>query len=184
MATRGLPANAVSLYVQIAKAYQRHDDESGAMHYFNLARRAGQAVGVKNLPEAEQQTYFATCKFLGESALFHGNVEDAIDNFHLYAESDRSGIETLRTLADLYEKKGDALNALRINDHALIYNARDRDLLERKDRYYYSVTPEQVRLALEVHKTGFDVEIAFAGPKPSWTTAVAKARNGWMWPPT
>jgi tetratricopeptide (TPR) repeat protein len=158
LATRGLPSNAVSLYVQIAKAYQRNNDDAGALHYFNLARRAGQTAGVKSLPETEQNTYFATCKFLGETALYHGNVEDAIENFHLYAENERSGIETLRTLADLYEKKGDALNALRINDHALIFNPRDRDLLERKDRYYYSVTPEQLQRSLEALKTGFDVD--------------------------
>ncbi len=158
LAARGLPANATGLYVQIAKAYQRNGDDAGALHYFNLARRAGQSMGVKNLSEPEQITYFATVKFLGETALFHGNVDDAIENFNLYTENERSGLETLRTLADLYEKKGEAVNALRINDHALIYNPRDRDLLERKDRYYYSVTPDQVRSNLELFKTGFDVD--------------------------
>jgi tetratricopeptide (TPR) repeat protein len=158
MAARGLPANATGIYVQIAKAHQTNGDDAGALHYFNLARRAGQAVGVKNLPEPEQQTYFATCKFLGDSAQYHGNVEEAIENYHLYAENERAGVETLRTLADLYEKKGDALNALRINDHALVYNPRDADLLARKDRYYYSVTPEQLRQHLEVFKAGFDVD--------------------------
>jgi tetratricopeptide (TPR) repeat protein len=158
MAARGLPPNAVGIYVQIAKAYQRNCDEPGALHYFNLARKAGQAIGAKNLPEPEHESYFATCKFLGETALYHGNVDEAIENFHLYAENERSGLETLRTLADLYEKKGDALNALRINDHALIYSPRDKDLLERKDRYYYSATPDQIRAHLDFFKTGLDVD--------------------------
>jgi tetratricopeptide (TPR) repeat protein len=158
MAARGLPPNAVGIYAQIAKAYQRNGDEPAALHYFNLGRKAGQAIGVKNLADPEQQTYFATCKFLGETALYHGNVDEAIENFHLYAENERSGLETLRTLADLYEKKGDALNALRINDHALIYSPRDKDLLERKDRYYYSATPEQIRAHVDFFKTGLDVD--------------------------
>ncbi len=158
LAARGLPTSCTGTYVQIAKAYQRNGDETGALHYFQLARKAGQVAGIQNLSDAEKQTYFATVKFLGESALYHGNVDEAIENFHHYAESERSGLETLRTLADLYEKKGDALNALRINDHALVYNPRDKDLLERKDRYYYSITPEQLRTHLEVFKTGFDVD--------------------------
>jgi tetratricopeptide (TPR) repeat protein len=158
IAARGLPPNATSIYVEIAKAYQRNGDEAGGLHYFNLARKAGQAIGVKNLPEPEQETYFKTCKFLGETALYHGNVDEAIENFHLYSENERSGLETLRTLADLYEKKGDALNALRINDHALVFSPRDKDLLERKDRYYYSVTPDQIRTHLEVFKTGLDTD--------------------------
>jgi tetratricopeptide (TPR) repeat protein len=76
----------------------------------------------------------------------------------LYSESERSGLETLRTLAELYERKGDALAALRVTDQALIYNPKDKDLLERKDKYYYSVMPEQLRAAPEGVRAGFDVE--------------------------
>src|SRR5262249_15469355 len=65
---------------------------------------------------------------------------------------------TLRTLAELYERKGDVLSALRINDMAMVYNAKDPDLIERKDRYYYSVMPEQLQARLEQLRTGFDLD--------------------------
>jgi tetratricopeptide (TPR) repeat protein len=165
LAVRGHPAAATALYVQIAKAYQRTGDDAGALHYFNLARRAGQAVGGKNLPEPDQQTYFATCKFLGDWAHYHKNLDEAIENYNLYAESERSGLETLRTLADLYEMKGEFLKALSINDHALIYSPRDKDLLERKDRYYYNVQPDQLQLHLAKYKTGFDVDYCVSKAK-------------------
>src|SRR5205807_2309269 len=84
------------------------------------------------------------------------DLDAAIENYALYTESERSGLETLRTLADLYEKKGDALSALHANDLALVYNAKDKDLLERKDRYYYSVMPDQLRARLDSVRTGFD----------------------------
>jgi tetratricopeptide (TPR) repeat protein len=144
--------------VQIAQAHQRAGHPDQARHNFELARRAGQSVGPGQLADAERQAYFATVKFLGEDALSRGDVHAAIENFQLYAESERSGIETLRTLAGLYEKRGDPLSALRAVDRALLYNSKDPDLLERKDRYYYSVMPEQLQARLEQVRAGFDFD--------------------------
>jgi tetratricopeptide (TPR) repeat protein len=158
IAARGLPALGPTLFVQIAKAHQRSNNLEGALHNFELAKRAGRAVGAKNLAEPERQAYFATVKYLGEMALSRNDVDAAIENFHLYTESERSGLETLRILAELYERKGDVLWALRFNDMALVYNSKDKDLLERKDRYYYSVMPEQLQARLETVKGGFDFD--------------------------
>jgi tetratricopeptide (TPR) repeat protein len=158
LAARGLPTLGPTLFVQIAQAHQRAGNLEGAMHNYQLARRAGQAVGPKNLAEAERHAYFATLKLLGENAMARGDQDAAIENFHLYSEFERSGIETLRTLAELYERKGDPLSALRATDQALVYNAKDKDLLERKDRYYYSVMPEHLQARLEQVKGGFDVD--------------------------
>ena len=36
------------------------------------------------------------------------------------------------------------LAALWATEKALVYNGSDKDLLERKDRYYYSVMPDQL----------------------------------------
>src|SRR5206468_10336428 len=72
-------------------------------------------------------------------------------------ESERSGLETLRTLADLYERKGNALAALRATEQALVYSPKDKDLLARKDRYYYSVTPDELRGCPEAVRKGLDV---------------------------
>ncbi len=94
-----------------------HTDE--ARHNYELAKRAGLAVGQKNLADAERQAYFATVKLLGEDALARDDLDAAIENYHLSAESERSGLETLRTLATLHERKGDALSAMRVTDQAL-----------------------------------------------------------------
>jgi tetratricopeptide (TPR) repeat protein len=156
MAAHGLPALGPTLFVQIAQAHQRAGHVEDARHNYELAKRAGRSIGPKNLADEERQAYFTTVKLLGENALAHGDIDAAIENFVLYTESERSGLETLRTLAELYEKKGDALSALRATDLALVYNAKDKDLLERKDRYYYSVMPEQLQARLESVRGGFD----------------------------
>jgi tetratricopeptide (TPR) repeat protein len=158
LAARGMAELGPTLFVEIAKAHQRANNLEGSLHNFELAKRAGRGVGAKNLADPERLAYFATVKYLGEVALSRGDTDAAIENFHLYAESERSGIETLRVLAELYEKKGDVLWALRMTDTGLIYNARDPDLLEKKDRYYYSVMPEQLRERLEQVRNGFDLD--------------------------
>jgi tetratricopeptide (TPR) repeat protein len=156
LAARGLPFLGPTLFVQVAQAHQRAGHLEEARHHYELAKRAGLAVGPNNLAEAERQAYFATVKLLGEDALARGDIDAAIENYHLYAESERAGLETLRTLASLYEKKGDALSAMRVTDQALVYNPKDKDLLERKDRYYYSVMPEQIRERIESVRPWFD----------------------------
>jgi tetratricopeptide (TPR) repeat protein len=156
MAARGLPALGPTIFVQIAQAHQRAGHLDEARHNYELAKRAGLAVGQKNLADAERQAYFATVKLLGEDALARGDLDAAIEDYHLYAESERAGVETLRTLASLHEKKGDALSAMRVTDQALVYNPKDKDLLERKDRYYYSVMPDQIRARIESVRPWFD----------------------------
>ncbi len=157
MAAHGLPACGPSLFVQIAQAHQRNGNVEGALRNYELAKRAGRSVGHKNLPESEAQVYFMVVKLLAEAAQSRGDLDSAIEDYRLFLESPSSGIETLRTLADLCERNGDVLSGLRFTDMALQYNGRDKDLLERKDRYYYSVTPEQLRERLERVRDGFDV---------------------------
>jgi tetratricopeptide (TPR) repeat protein len=158
MAARGLPSLGPTIFVQIAQAHQRAGHIEEARHNYELAKRAGLAAGQKNLADTERQAYFATVKLLGEDALARGDIDAAIENYHLYAESERAGLETLRTLANLYEKKGDALSAMRVTDQALVYNPKDKDFLERKDRYYYSVMPEQIRARIESVRVWFDFD--------------------------
>jgi tetratricopeptide (TPR) repeat protein len=158
MAARGLPSLGPTIFVQIAQAHQRAGHVEDARHNYELAKRAGVAVGQKNLADAERQAYFATVKLLGEDALARGDIDSAIEDYHLYAESERAGLETLRTLANLYEKRGDALSAMRVTDQGLVYNPKDKDLLERKDRYYYSVMPEQIRARIEAVRPWFDFD--------------------------
>lgn len=157
LAARGLPSMGPSLFVQIAQAHQRAGHGEEAWNNYELAKRAGLSVGPKNLSNEERQTYFLAVKLLAEAALGHGQTDLAIENYQLFSEWERSGLETLRTLADLYEKKGNVLGALRATEKALIYDPKDPDLLARKDRYYYSVMPEYVRAHPDQVPGGFDV---------------------------
>ncbi len=158
MAARGLPALGPTIFVQIAQAHQRAGHIDDARHNYELAKRAGLAVGPKNLADQERQAYFATVKLLGEDALAREDIDAAIEDYRLYSESERSGIETLRTLAGLYERKEDALAAARVTSQALQYNSKDKDLLERKDKYYYSIMPEHLRARLEQVRGWFDFD--------------------------
>ena len=157
LAARGQPSRAVSLYVQVAKAHLRANDEDGALPFFEKARDAGRVYGVKNLADSEQRTYFATVKYLGEVGLFRGNIDSAIENLRLYTESPDSGLETYRALAEAYERKVEPLLALRACEQALLYNAKDADLIERKHSYYYSVMPDVLQANLDMIRPAFDV---------------------------
>jgi tetratricopeptide (TPR) repeat protein len=157
MTVRGTPQLAVGLYAEIAKAFERAENSDESRAYFEKARDAGRQMGVKNLAEPEQQVYFRVVKHLGELALHHGETDKAIENYKLYTEAPSSGIETLRILAELYEKQGNILSAIKATDHGLVYNAQDKDLLAKKDRYYYSLPPEVLREHLEVMSKSFDV---------------------------
>jgi tetratricopeptide (TPR) repeat protein len=149
MAAHGLPTLGPTLFLQIANAHQRVGHGDQARHNFELAKRAGQAIGAKNLAEAERQAYFAVVKHLGDEASAANDLDAAIENYRLFAESERSGAETLRTLADLYERKGDALTAARMTEKGLLYSPQDADLLARKDRYYFSIMPDELGERLE-----------------------------------
>jgi tetratricopeptide (TPR) repeat protein len=165
MAAHGMPALGPSIFVQIAQASQSNGNIQGAWDNYELAKRAGRAVGPKSLAEPERQAYFAVVKMLGEATQAKGDHAAAIENFHLYTESERSGLETLRTLAALYEAKGDPLAAAHITEQALVYNAKDKDLLARKDKYYYSVLHDDLRAKLEQTRQWFDVSYCFKKAK-------------------
>lgn len=156
IAARGLPNLGPSLFSQIAQANERAGNLEGAWHHYELAKRAGRAVGPKSLGDADRHAYFAAVKFLAESAAANNNLDAAIENYHLYTEYERSGVETLRLLADLYEKKQDPLMALRVTEQALVYDGKNKDLLERKDKYYYSVMPADLKARIELIRGAFD----------------------------
>jgi len=167
LAIRGIPLLSVGLLVEIAKAYDRQGESGGvpSLAYFEKAREAGRHIGQRNLPEAERATYFRTVKYLGDLALHFEETDRAIENFKLYTEAPTSGIETLRTLAGLYEKKGDVLSAIRATDAGLCHNGTDADLLQRKERYYYSLEADVLRANLEQVRPSFDVTYCIAKAK-------------------
>jgi tetratricopeptide (TPR) repeat protein len=158
VALRGQPGMAPGICIQLAEAFHKAGQDEAMWKALRGARQAGLAVGHKNLPEQEKHNYFWAVKQLGEEAIGRNDVDAALENFNLYAEYERAGIETLRTIAQLYEQKEDALAALRVTDRALQFNARDKDLLERRDRYYISVTPDILQANLETVQKEFDVD--------------------------
>jgi tetratricopeptide (TPR) repeat protein len=156
IAARGLPSQGPSIFLQIAQAHQKAQDAAGVWDNYELAKKVGRAAGPQNLTEESRKTYFDIVKLLGEDARTRDELDSAIENYQLFAESDRSGLETLRILAELYEKRGDVFAALFTVEKALLYNPKDADLLEKKDKYYYSVMPEGLRARKETSR-GFDV---------------------------
>lgn len=157
MAARGLPAVAPTIYHQLAEAYERAGDRGQAWRCYEMVKKSGVQVGFMTLDDANRQTFFADVRLLAEDARARGDLDQAIEDYRLLTESERSGMETVRTLAALYEQKGDVIVALRATEQGLIYNARDKDLLERKDRYYFSLTPEDVRTRMDALQSFFDV---------------------------
>jgi tetratricopeptide (TPR) repeat protein len=158
MAARGLLPQAPTIFLQVAQAHQRAGETDAVWQYYELAKRAGQAVGPKSLSDQDRQAYFQIVKALAEAARSRQDYDAAIENYHLYTESVGSGLETLRILADLYERKGDVFSALRATEQARLYNAKDADLLERKDRYYFSIIPADLQARLEDFRSVFDVD--------------------------
>ena len=95
-----MPLQAPSIFRTIAQAHSKASDGAGAWKNYELARNAGRAAGPKNLDREEKEAYFAAVKTLADAALAHNQVNFAIENYNLFTESDRCGLETLRTLAD------------------------------------------------------------------------------------
>ncbi len=154
IAARGLPAKGSSLYYQIAQAGQQAGDVEGARYAFEMVKLLAREIGPKKLGPEEKQAYFATVKQLGETACAQGDVDKAIENLALYVEAEESGVDTLRMLTGLYQKKGDVLAALHVNERALMYDGKNKHFLDRKESYYYSVSVDELRARLDqVHKT-------------------------------
>jgi tetratricopeptide (TPR) repeat protein len=157
IASRGTPENAPSLLVKIAQTCEKYGDVDGAWEAYEHAKRAGVLIGPKKLSQQDQEMYFQVVKMLAETAMSENQVDKALANFRLYTESNRAGIETYRALAELYERKGDSWAALHSTEHGLTYNSADSDLLKRKDKYYYSITPAELKERMEAVQKWFDL---------------------------
>lgn len=154
IAGRGLPSRAVVIFAKLAEAA----DGDAVRGYLEQVKRAGLQAGVQNLTSEQRGLYFAAIKKLAVDAEARKDYESAIGDYRLLLESGHGELEQFRKLADLYELAGDDLNALLMTETALVYNATDKDLLTRKDRYYAFVTLERVRGARESISRFFDVE--------------------------
>ena len=166
IAAHGMPLRAATLYIQIANTHEKHGDNDGLWTNYMKAMQIGRQIGVENLLPADRETLFASVKKIGELALKQGQTDAALEAFKFYSLYENAGIETYRVLAELFEKKVDIWQALRCCEHALTYNAADKDLVARKDRYYYSITPAELHARLENVKLWFDPQ--YCRDKARW----------------
>lgn len=165
MASRGLPLEAPFLFVQAGKALDQAGDSNQAIIWFEKAAQAGRLIGSKSLPEPSRLAYFSAVKFLADHYLHCKDNSRALEYYHLFAEFERSGVETLRTLANLHEEAQQPLAALRATEQALIYQPDDKDLLSRKERYLFSINPEDLRRDPEHLGKGFDTSFCLRRSK-------------------
>jgi tetratricopeptide (TPR) repeat protein len=166
VAAHGLPMQAAKIYVQIAQTHEKYGDIAGLWTNYMKAMQVGRAIGVNNLTPADKEALFATVKTIGELALKQNQIDAALEAFKFYSLYENAGIETYRILADLFEKKKEIWLALHCCEHGLSYNAQDRDLLARKDRYYYSIEPADLQTRLESVKKWFDPQ--YCRDKARW----------------
>ncbi len=158
VAAQAMPEHSPSICTRMAQAYERVGDLEHARVCYDYIKKAGVAIGPANFPKDERILFFAVIKRMFEEAAARNDTVEAIANLKLYAEFEQAGIETYRQLAEMHERAEDALGALHFNDVALVYNPNDRDLLARKDRYYYSVMPDQVKQLAESARAKLDVD--------------------------
>jgi tetratricopeptide (TPR) repeat protein len=169
IAARGTPTEAPAIYLQLGKAYEAHGDMDGLWRHYRRAMQVARKAGVANLKEEDRTDLFAAVKALGEHDMKAGDIDGALEAFKFYSQFERAGLETYRTLAELFQRRAEKSEAakekqdslwfaLHCTEHALTYNSADRDLLERKDRYYYSITPEDLKGRLEQVRKWFDAE--------------------------
>lgn len=158
IAASGMPAESPRLWHAVAEALSKFGDSAGAAHARVQGKQAGLKVGPKQLPENSRHAYYAMLKTMANDADHAGDLDSAAANLSLFAEYDRSGLETLRTLADLHERRGDPLAALNAVERGRLYNPKDANLLERRDKYTYSVEPASLRQASEAMRKTIDVD--------------------------
>ena len=156
IAAHGLPTKACAYYIRIAQAHEKHGDLAGVWANYLKAMQIGRAIGIENFEPADKEALFAAVKSVGELALKHEQTDVALEAFKFYSLNENAGIETYRILADLFEKKKEVWLALHCTEHALKYNAEDKDLLARKDRYYYSIAPDDLKRRWESVQSWFD----------------------------
>jgi tetratricopeptide (TPR) repeat protein len=172
LAARGLPLEAPAIFIKIGKVYEAHGDQARLWSNCQIAIQSARAAGVANLKAEDRESLFTVVKELADQAMTQGKIDDALALFKFYSQSERANKETYRTLAELFERKAEEARnegkpeeaqesvwlATHCTQHGLTYDAADKDLLERKDRYYYSIEPAEVRRRWESIHLWFDVD--------------------------
>lgn len=139
MATEAGGSRVVRRLIGLARLLERHGEHEKSLERFHEAAVAGRTMGPDALEQEDRELYFRAARHQAELAEHEGRSSDAMAWWQATLASERSGIETLRRLAVLFEAAGDAYSALRYVVRGLVYQANDKDLLERRDRYLWSL---------------------------------------------
>lgn len=158
IAARGLADRGPALFQKLATAAEASGDREAAAGYRGQIKRVGLEIGPQSLPADQRTIFFETVQRLVTDAVARNDFESAAADQRLLIGSGPNELEQYRTLADYYEKAGDPLNALVAVETARLYKSNDADLLTRKDKYYYSVTPERLAAVKDKVESLFDVE--------------------------
>lgn len=172
IAARGNPPRMPGLYERIIDACTKQGAASKAQDYRRLLKERALEFGVANLPAEEKEIFFNQMKAFADEAALLENFDDAIAGYAVCTQNEKSGKETLRQLAEMYERKKDIVNALRVTEKALLYDKADKDLHARKDKYYYSLEPATLKEVAEEVKLYFDVDYCVTK-----TTQLLDSRN-------
>ncbi|MDW8243824.1 MAG: tetratricopeptide repeat protein [Thermogemmata sp.] len=159
IAARGLPDQAVGLYVRLADSYDKEGDTDHAHAALEMARRAGQQFGPRRLSDDQRRLYLEALQRLARHAEEQQNYTTAIALYRQYLEDGGpAALETYRKLAELYGRLGDPLNAVLMVETGLTYDATDADLLRKKDTFYYSLDPQRLEQVRDKVAPWFDVD--------------------------
>jgi tetratricopeptide (TPR) repeat protein len=149
MAVRGQPRHAAAVWKIAADAATKHGNSKLASQALNEVKVWAGLLGVKEISPESQAAYFATVKQLGEQAYHEAKAgrqspQVAIDNLLLASEATESGVDTLRMLAELFEMQGNVVQTMHYNEQCLMYDGKNPQYLERKERIYVSLTTSEV----------------------------------------
>jgi tetratricopeptide (TPR) repeat protein len=129
----------------IAEAAARHGQPDQEAQALAEVKAWAKLLGINDLSSESKNAYFSTIRQLGEKAYREARLEEAVENLVLCIENPNCAADTLRLIADCYEKQGDVLNTLWYNEQCLLYDAKNPTDLERRNRVYYSLIPDDVR---------------------------------------
>ena len=104
IAAHGQPAQATNLYMHIAHTHDKHGDRPGLWANYLTTMKIARVIGVQNLQPADKEALFLNVKKVGDLALKENNLDVALEAYKFVSTHENAGIETWRTLANLFEK--------------------------------------------------------------------------------
>ncbi len=158
IAGRGLAERAPSIFHKLADVATRQGDREAARGYLEQVKRTGLLIGPARLNAEQKASYLKGLKHLVEDGTARGDYANAVEDMRTLIEGGQEDVNSLRQLAELNALNNDVLNALLICERGLLYSKTDRDLLAKKDSYYYSVGLDKVKSVREKIQPWFDVE--------------------------